>query len=307
MPDRCDVLEKLNAHPLDARVRYVDETHTYFLDGDALPMSVSGLWARHFPHFDAEKCLDSYFAAWTVDPSSKYFTLIKYLRTVHKMDERAQREEIRKLWSASGDEASAEGTAMHHAIEWHLNQLEVEPEQRDSVEFQQFLRWRATFMASEGLEPYRTEWSIYDEEAQIAGQIDCLMKTRDGRYVMVDWKRCNPTPRRPNMPMDLLGPEQKAFKNECGTGPCAALPNTSYWHYVVQQRCYTYILESFYGIQVDSSWLVQLHPALTEAHCVEVPRIDDIIEEIFSARYEEVRAKRVKTEAAFESDGEDEQ
>ena len=72
------------------------------------------------------------------------------------------------------------------------------------------------------------------------------------------------------------------------------MQNTSFWHYVVQQRLYTYILESLYGMKVDSSWLVQMHPALDKAHCVQVPRIDDEVEQIMQDRYEEVRAKKAK-------------
>ena len=135
---------------------------------------------------------------------------------------------------------------------------------------------------------------------------------------MVDWKRCNPNPRRAGQPKELLGPDQRAFANEKGTGPCSDLQNTSFWHYVVQQRIYTcapflrlylwglslthvrlrarrYILETHYGMEVDSSWLVQLHPALGAAHYVEVPRIDDVVAQIMHLRYEQVRdAKRRK-------------
>lgn len=96
------------------------------------------------------------------------------------------------------------------------------------------------------------------------------------------------------MPLELLGPEQKAFQNECGTGACIDMPNTSFSHYVIQQRMYTYILETHYGIQVESAWLVQMHPALQKAHSVEVPRADEVVQKIMDARYEEVRSKRMR-------------
>lgn len=219
MPDRCDVLALQNPHPRDERVRYVDETHTYFLDGRALPLSVSGLWARYFPHFDADgpshrrpaadrvsRCLgappprtgtlDKYFDIWAVDPKSKYHTLIRYLSLVHNMDATQQREEIKRLWNANGADASDAGTCMHRDIEFHLNGLA--PEAPDTPEFAQFREWRRTFMADAGLQPYRTEFSIYDEDADLAGQIDCLMRTADGKYVMVDWSA-----RAPGVPSGL--------------------------------------------------------------------------------------------------------
>ena len=33
-------------HPRDARIRFVEGSHSYFLDGVKVPLSVSGLWAR---------------------------------------------------------------------------------------------------------------------------------------------------------------------------------------------------------------------------------------------------------------------
>lgn len=207
------------------------------------------------------------------------------------MDTTQQREEIAKLWNANGREASDAGTQMHNHIEFWLNEL---PTETNSVEFKQFKKWWDAFMPERKISAYRTEWSIYDEEGDVAGQIDCLLRTADGKYIMVDWKRVNPTPRRASMPMELLGPSQKAFKGECGFGPCCDLPSTSFWHYVVQQRLYTYILEKHYDITIESSWLCQLHPAMENAHVVEVPRIDDIVEKIMQERYEEVRAKRAK-------------
>ena len=356
MPDRCNVLALKNPHPRDSRVEYVDETHSYYLDGRLLPISVSSLWARYFPHFDANGtssrasrallpshprptsgCLDKYFDVWAVDPKSKYHTLIKYLSLVGKMSVPEQRDAIKALWSASGTDASDAGTQMHHDIEFYLNGLTVD--NPDVPEFQQFLQWRKNFFPDANPEPWRTEFSIFDEEADLAGQIDCLMKTADGRYIMVDWcagateypmkcpisplpphrKRCNPTPRRPGMPLDLLGPKQSAFQNETGLGACIDMPNTSFSHYVIQQNLYTYILvrhrrvsprvhggvltvrwlppqEHHYDIRVDSMWLVQLHPALKEPHCVQVPREDAIVDKIMQSRYEEVRAKRHRSD-----------
>ena len=51
-----------------------------------------------------------YFSAWVVDPTSKYHTLIRYLSVVKRLSEAEQREEICKLWSGSGEEASSAGT-----------------------------------------------------------------------------------------------------------------------------------------------------------------------------------------------------
>jgi hypothetical protein len=37
--------------------------------------------------------------------------------------------------------------------------------------------------------PYRTEWSVYDIELDVIGQLDCIMyDTATGEYILVDWK-----------------------------------------------------------------------------------------------------------------------
>ena len=135
----------------------------------------------------------------------------------------------------------------------------------------------------------------------------CLRSRKTGEFVMVDWKRTNPTPRRPGMAQELLGLDQKAFQNEPGNGPCASLPNTSFWHYVVAAaRVYEDCGGVAHGMRISSSWLVQLHPALQDAHAVEVPQlVDDVVEEIFQLRAEEVcDCKRQKvTEASALEDG----
>ena len=92
-------------------------------------------------------------------------------------------------------------------------------------------------------------------------------------------------------------------------------------HYVIQQNLYTYMLvcprappnptnpprtppltpsppqqEHNYNIKVDSMWLVQLHPVLKEAHCVQVPRCDETVQKIMTMRCEEVRSKRMRSD-----------
>ena len=37
-------------------------------------------------------------------------------------------------------------------------------------------------------------------------------------------------------------------------------------------------------------WLVQLHPELDKAHCIEVSLMHDTLEQIFQDRYDEVEA-----------------
>ena len=41
------------------------------------------------------------------------------------------------------------------------------------------------------MEPYRTEWMVYDEDLRFAGSIDMIFKNKDGTLEIYDWKRTN--------------------------------------------------------------------------------------------------------------------
>ena len=42
----------------------------------------------------------------------------------------------------------------------------------------------------QNLEPYRTEWMIWDKELKFAGSIDMIFRNPDGTLLIYDWKRC---------------------------------------------------------------------------------------------------------------------
>ena len=95
---------------------------------------------------------------------------------------------------------------------------------------------------------------------------------------MAVWKRCKPSERGRG-----LSAADKAFGGETGLGPCASLPNTSYWHYCLQQNLYAAILERCYGLTVHAMYLVQLHPKLPSYHCVAVPEMRTLAHALLDA------------------------
>ena len=293
MPERLTTLEKKNPHARDARIVYVDETHTYFLDGVALPASITALIHNLFPQFDPTATIEKYYDNWGHDKFNKYFALINYLRVVQCLDDAHIKEEIAKLWKNSGAAASDAGTNMHAEIERFENDG-VAPDEK-SKEYFLFERWRQSDQARDW-QIYRTEWSVYFEEAKVAGQIDALYRTPQGEFIMCDWKRCDPTPKKTGGPLDLLGPDMDCFANERGFGPCSHLPNTKWGHYCVQQNLYSGILSSLYGIQVAKMYLIQLHPKLDEAHIVEVPHMPEMAHKIFQDRIAALVAHKRKIE-----------
>ena len=70
-------------HPRDSRLAFEGSTHTYSWDGRRVPISVTGLWEKHFPAFDAALTIGTYYEGWMRNPTSKYHALCHYLALVH--------------------------------------------------------------------------------------------------------------------------------------------------------------------------------------------------------------------------------
>ena len=134
----------------------------------------------------------------------------------------------------------------------------------------EFTKVEAWLRANPKLSPYRSEWSIYDENAQVAGQIDSLWfdESRPGMIVMVDWKRVRKT-----LDADVFDQKMQAFGKygleTCSfatdyVGPCADMFDCAYNHYLVQQHLYAYILRLHYGVNIGRMMLLQCHPDVGE-------------------------------------------
>lgn len=289
------VLQTINSHPRDARIVFQEDGHVYILDGEALDLSVSGLWSRYFVEFDSEDTLNKYFDGWVRNKRSKYHHLIMYMRTTKGMDEQTCKAEIAKMWTANGNRQSALGTLMHRQIELYLNtRLTVTfPAWHQQVigedmspELEQFGEWIQEEILSLGWTPYRTEWSVFDEDAMVAGQIDSLWITPSGEYVMVDWKRCS----------SKISPRDKNNFTPWGISLCANVKNTSYGHYCIQQNAYAYILKKRYNMQVAQMFLAQFHPNQKQYNLVKVEDVQCLVHAMFEARIKEVQATKLRAE-----------
>ena len=99
----------------------------------------------------------------------------------------------------------------------------------------------------EKMEPYRTEWMVWDKDLKLAGSIDMIFKNEDGTLSIYDWKRCKEI--------------KKYNRFESAKTDCVKhLPNTNYWHYSLQLNTYKFLLEKNYGHKIKEMYLVCLHP-----------------------------------------------
>ena len=270
--------KRCREHPRDGRIEFEAEGHAYFVDGERVPVSVTGLWEAHFPRFDAEATIDRCFAGWKAQPMGRYFALLRYLELVEGRDEAEQRAAVAAMWEANGSRAAEEGTRLHAAIEGVLNGEGSEADEAcASPEMLQFYAWRREWAA--GMSIVRTEWAVFDEEAKVAGMIDSVWRDEAGRLLIVDWKRCKPGPGKRG-----LSASDAAYGGRTGLGPCSSLPDTAFSHYCVQLNLYKRILERRYGLRVHGMHLAQFHPQLKSYHCVEVPPMTELADELLSSR-----------------------
>jgi hypothetical protein len=220
-------LQLKNSHPRDAHI-YMDEaTHTYYLDGSPISISGTGFLHLFFEPFDGPKMAEN--IAKKAKPGSKYFGL--------------NAQQILSIW----EEGTRSGTLMHKNIEDFLNgtghDTNISNKENFGL-FKQCLAW----MNQIGLEPYRTEWIIYDEDYDIAGSIDFVGRNRHtGQFWIIDWKRSNELRRT-------------SFGGKCGNFPCHEIEDCNGWHYQLQVNLYRHILEKHYDVKIEQCVIVNLHP-----------------------------------------------
>lgn len=154
------MLDQMNAHVRDARIRFFEEGHRYEVDGQQF-VSVTTVIKRCFPEFNPDEA-------------------IKKMRPDHPLSGKPP-EYIKAKWARDGEEARNAGTEMHRQIEVFLNTGEL-------GRSREFRRFHDLFTKRSRGVAYRTEWMIFDEETGIAGTIDYLYK-RANCFAMTDWKR----------------------------------------------------------------------------------------------------------------------
>lgn len=236
----------------DKLISFEEDSHTYNVIGCGDMRPVSSVISMFFEPFNAEvasirKCKGDLVAA----------------------------AKLREEWESRGVLASQAGTFLHKQIENYLND-KTEPQTfKCDVEYNgKYLHlnkridiskeWSffKAFDQATTYQPFRTEWCIYDRDARMAGTVDLICARPDGTYELYDWKRSNKVD--PN--------ETNAWSS--GINGLEHLPDTSYYHYCLQQNLYRYMLEKNYGIKISRLNLVVLHPDFMTYKVVPVPFMD---------------------------------
>lgn len=256
-----------NASPRDADIVFIPETHTYLYKHTDALKSVTTAVSEFFPKFDATAMAER----------------------KAKAEGRKPQEYIDK-WNYASRKAAETGTHMHAQIEKYLLgektnssmrlRFEAETMRADEwVDVSRELAYFRDFIGRAGLTPYRTEWPIYDTETRMAGSPD-LIAEKDGRLMMFDWKRSTKVIDAAHC-RGINGAPSMQCWGRYGQGPLAPLPDCAFVHYSLQQAMYKRILEKNYGIRLDRTFLVVLHPQYAHFYIVETMNMDKYIDHIF--------------------------
>ncbi len=247
------MLKAKHPHERDAHLRFDEGPHVYYIDGDRDNVSVTTLVHRYFKKFDSDAIIQKMMASpnW---PNSKYFGMSV--------------PEIKRVWSEAGRDASTRGTRMHKSIECFYNQEPVSA--CEDVEFKMFTEFDSEW----NLEPYRTEWEIFDKDLRIAGSVDMVF-VKDGEYMIYDWKRS----------------KEIKFDNRWsrGLGVMEGHDDCNHVTYSLQLNIYRYILEKHYGLHISGMWLVVIHPTFDKYQRIQCLNLKDEVELIMNERLEEIK------------------
>lgn len=198
-------------------------------------------------------------------------------------------EESLKKWEKIGKIASEVGTFMHAQTEnyfkkgffdtiYSFNDGDFVEEISIEKEKQHFLHFIKDYNIESTL--YRQEWPVFDEEMNVAGTIDLTCQVDTNTFIIYDWKRSGKVVNCQGQPI------VESYGGKMGFNG-VNLPDTSFYHYCIQQNLYRYILQKNYGIKVSELNLVVLWPEYPTYYVAKVPIMDNIIEHIINVCHQQ--------------------
>ncbi|KAG5191290.1 FirrV-1-A45 [Tribonema minus] len=252
------MLAAKNPHPRDERIRFVEDTHTYYIDGSSTGyLSCTTFIHKAFGTFDADKII-------TRMMQSPKFAIGDYAGMTRK--------EIKAKWDKNRDEAAAAGTKMHLNLELFYNDG---PHTEEGKEWELFCKFRDAFP---DLKAYRTEMVVFAEDVKIAGSIDMVYHDPDepGSFIICDWKRSKEIKR------------SNRFQKGC-SAHTRDLDDCNLIHYSLQLNLYKWILQNYYQMKITSVFLCVLHPNQDEYLKIDGLDLYDRIEALMRDRRTKVQ------------------
>lgn len=271
-----------NPHALDMTIKFVEDTHTYYVKFHTQAfscehvLSTSGFVGNYFSHFDPDAIVQKMGS-----------------RTRNAKYRGMSNEQIKEAWKKNGENASAIGTNFHFLLESYYNGMDLTPFDEYGV-IQQFRRWHDKYVVPQKLVPFRSEQRMRtDLKTRLTGTADMLfaLPLQDPasgvlKLVLRDWK---------------FSKEIKFSSPFPGTyGCCSKLDNCNYNKYLLQQNIYKYMLERFYTnwkyqghvykrVEIVEMALAVFHDSQDDFQHIDLPAIQPLIEEMFLDREQQLK------------------
>ena len=216
-------------HLFDDDIILLEPEHKYKLksDPDFEFKSVTTLAAEYFEPFDAEAIATNLIANY-----SKYMGM--------------EVSELIEEWDAARDY----GTKVHNEIELFLKDS-VLPEETRSFDA---IDWLKKYQMKSEI-TIHSEVRIYSRELNLAGTIDVLAHdARTNKYEIIDWKTSKSV-------------DKTSFDNKKGTHQITShLMDCKFVHYSLQLSFYRYLLEEYYGLNINNQLIAHLNGDTCVAH-----------------------------------------
>ena len=291
-------LQRLHYHPLDRHLTFDACTHTYYIDGVKTIGSVTSLIHEFTNRFDADRIIqlmrsgsnwprpgylrDSLpgelqaiimtlpdgleFMHAFADPLRNEQTICRRICFFASISPAIQgcldafalsTDDIKQQWHKNGAGAAAMGTFVHLCFEHYLNRNIISAHSPEVLMFFKYID------SLHGVFAYRTEWMIFAPDERLAGSIDFVAMSEDGKLIIYDWKRSK------KLGTKYSNMWQNMFP------PLESVPDCAGWHYRLQLNIYRYILQKYYCADVVSMFVVCVHPDNgSDAFVDEVPVLD---------------------------------
>ena len=275
------VLETINSHERDKNILFYEPTHTYTIVTDPTNKYTSVTTWNHsqFPYFNADLVIKNMMKGKNWKEGHKYWGLTA--------------DQIKTQWTTNGAAVSGAGTNMHYEIECFMNNTDLDEHYTheklhtqyledqetkintnpiiDTPEWKYFIKF---IQENSHLKPYRTEWTVYHEDAKLAGSIDMIYENPDGTLTIYDWKRAKDITR------------VNTFNKFATNKIICQMPDSNFWHYALQLNTYKMILEDKYGKIVTDLYLVRLHPDCEDNtyELIKLPDLTKELKELFAER-----------------------
>jgi ATP-dependent exoDNAse (exonuclease V) beta subunit len=278
-PTLYNILSLRNQHTRDQHIQFFEKEHKYVIDlePEVKYTSVTTWIHEHFEKFEADKVIQKMMSGSSWKEGHKYWGKTP--------------DEIKAQWNSNKDTVANAGTDLHFEIECfnnnnvltndygnkelydiYMSTNNIKPPEKP-IEWQYFLNF---IKDHPELKPYRTEWTVFNEDIKISGSIDMVYENPDGTLSIYDWKRAKNITRINTF-------------NKFALPPCIChLPDSNFWHYALQLNTYKYILETKYEKKIKDLYLVRLHPDAEEKN-YELIKLPDLSIEIIDLIQERIK------------------